>query len=504
MLSKRLLETVCLVLFGFSSLSLVGRDVVTVDTMGGKTMAHEDTRPVCELHVLIHGTFGSAVTLLSYPLVKKDTLHDTAYLKLQRLMRHSKLGQHHRILGELGLHEIMLEDKCPSGNLPTYYVASTHDAIRREVSAAPAHEHRYFIFGWNGLLSQRERRRESIRLYNELVSKVAQLEAAGFRVELDLTAHSHGCNVVLNLALIHACLFAPDSLPATTDRNVVTCMLNLLDGGAAADLSAILGDANAQQAAHLYRKPTRPLPVIDRVTLLAIPVQPETAPFIISPLFASVVQVYSENDGVIVRDILSSVAQSTMLFDPELIKGHDHIKVVRWMNNRTPLDFCRLCDEKKYKVQPSRVTPFKDLTQARMKRLKNGGGNPDSHHQYDPTHADFWSVGNKRDGMFFESVPLLVYLPLVHNLLQEVDKEAQFFDFCLMGRDNNQRAEGLLYRVHEHKKADLCAHREISLEPVNATKVVAKKLMQVRSQVNVALNIKSPFKRKSGQNSPTA
>ena len=106
------------------------------------------------------------------------------------------------------------------------------------------------------------------------------------------------------------------------------------------------------------------------------------------------------------------------------------------MNNRMPVDFCQRCDDQKKKIDKrSYFGALKDLSSRSMHRLKNGGGNPDSHHEQDPTHVDFWAIGNLRDGAFFDQVPLFVFIPLMRKLLLAAADDAQYFDFCLRDHD---------------------------------------------------------------------
>ncbi len=462
----------------------------TLDT-GSKALPKLAIKPVCELNVFVHGSYGSAFALLSYFRVKKDNLNNTAYLSLQRAMRETELVRYRRFSGRAGFLEVTPGTSVVV-NDPARYVIGAYDAIRREVEPNNTHENRYFLFGWSGLLSQRERRSEAICLYNELAALAAEVEAQGKTPVINLYCHSHGCNVALNLALVDACLFDVKSIPAGTEPEVITCMGSLLAGGAVANLPALVGQQKAAAREKMYAKPKLRLKNIDRLIMLCLPVQPETAPLVTSSLFGSVLQIYSDNDGILYRDAFSSKKLSTALFDPALLQGHPSIKVIRWMNNRMPVDFCQRCEDQKNKIdKKSRFSALKDLSPASMNRLKNGGGNPDSHHEQDPTHADFWAVGNLRQGAFFEQVPLFVFIPLMRKLLRAAADDGQYFDFCLQGSDND--AQAVLFNSTQANNPELCATGEVSLRSVRWARSGVQRALDVSKKLRIAIKIRSPF-----------
>lgn len=448
-------------------------------------------KPVCELNVFVHGSYGSAFALLSYFKVKNDNLNNTAYLSLQRAMRETDFVRYRRFSGKAGLLEVTTATSVVVNN-SARYVIGAYDAIRREVEPNDIHENRYFLFGWSGLLSQRERRSEAICLYNELAALAAEVKAQGKTPLINLYCHSHGCNVALNLALVAGCTFDVKSIPATTEAEVIISMDSLLAGGAVANLPALVGQQKAAARQKMYAKPKLRLKNIDRLIMLCLPVQPETAPLVTSSLFGSVLQIYSDNDGILYRDAVSSKKVSTALFDPALLHRHPSIKVIRWMNNRMPVDFCQPCDDQKKKIDKrSYFGALKDLSSRSMHRLKNGGGNPDSHHEQDPTHADFWAVGNLRDGAFFEQVPLFVFIPLMRKLLLAAADDAQYFDFCLFDTDN--QAQALLFNSTHADHPQLCATGETSLRPVQWARSGVQHALDVRKKLRIAIKIRSPF-----------
>lgn len=448
----------------------------------------EQALPVCDLYVFVHGTYGSYFSFLSYPNVRKDVVKGTTYLAVQRAMRDTEWVRYNRFMDGPGMCEVTPGIDLPR-NHTARYVIGAFAAIQREVHPDDMHEHRYFLFGWNGLLSQRERRRESIRLYNELVSLVTQVKAAGKMPVVHVYGHSHGCNVMLNLGLVDACSFDLSSLPEHTESGVVACMKKLLAGEAVHDLKEMLKQNFTDDIAEWYRKPMVRLSAIADLVLFGVPVQPETASLIVSPLFKRVLHVYSDNDGVPDKDPVSSRAAAKAFFDEEIIKNHPNIKIVRWIHDRLSTDRCEQCEQQKTAKKP-RFAKLKNFKPERFKRLRNGGGNPDCHHPLDPTHADFWSIGKDRGGAFFERVPLVVFTPLLNDLVDAAGEDQQL-DFCLLG-EGIQAAAGL-YVKNKGVDPVLVAGGAVSLAPIEWARDGVRRILNVRKKLEIRVTFKSPF-----------
>lgn len=448
----------------------------------------EQSLPICDLHIFVHGTYGSYFSFLSYPNVRKDIVEGTTYLAVQRAMRDTEWVRYNRFMDGPGMCEVTPGVDLPK-NHTARYVIGAFAAIQREVSPNDTHEHRYFLFGWNGLLSQRERRREAIRLYNELVHLVTLVRAAGKRPVLHVYGHSHGCNVMLNLGLVDACSFDLNSLFEYIEPDVVACMKKLLSGGAVQDLKEMLKQNFTDDIPAWYQKPTVRLSEIADLVIFGVPIQPETAPLVISPLFKRVLQVYSDNDGVPDKDPVSSRVAAKVLFDEAIIKNHSNIKIVRWMHDRLSTDLCEQCEQQKT-AKKSRFERFKNFNPARIKRLRDGGGNPDCHHPMDPTHADFWSIGKKRGGAFFEQVPLVVFVSLL-NALVDAAGDAQQLDFCLLG-EGEQAIAGLFIK-NPDAEPKLIAGSTVSLAPIEWARDGVQQILNVRKRLEIGVTFKSPF-----------
>ncbi len=117
----------------------------------------------------------------------------------------------------------------------------------------------FYTFGWSGRLDQSHRKIWGHRLYHHLTQEIKALTQKldkNHELKVIILAHSHGGNVVLNLA--HAEKIFQQNLS------------------------------------------------VDQVVLLATPIQSETAKFIYSPVFKKIYNVFSPKDFVQIIDIVST------------------------------------------------------------------------------------------------------------------------------------------------------------------------------------------------------
>lgn len=131
-----------------------------------------------------------------------------------------------------------------------YHLRSLADALS---GADPKHypSGTMYLFGWNGDLSFKERMGAAVLLHRELCDVINQYEQKyKVKPKIRIITHSHGGNVVLNMANLK------------NEQNLV----------------------------------------IDELILLACPVQKETVDFILSPMFKEVFVLYSSTDLLQVID----------------------------------------------------------------------------------------------------------------------------------------------------------------------------------------------------------
>lgn len=217
----------------------------------------EDNEPW--MTVFVHGII-SVKPYLSVPNIFKfieDDIDDTVYCDTVGLMREDPLfykAQAMQSLGLLAIDPERIEQGYASGLLAVAFECSLTQIGR----GSNYNNHRYYTFGWDGILSQMHRYNEARRLYEALELESARLEKEmGRRPKIRLVGYSHGGNVCLNLAAVRR-----------------------------------------------QEKADSPL-AIDELTLIGMPVQNETDFLINDPLFVSIDHIYSRNDRVQKMDCFS-------------------------------------------------------------------------------------------------------------------------------------------------------------------------------------------------------
>lgn len=367
--------------------------------------------------VFIHGTYGSALGMLSAHHVFRDKTEGTLYHKLQKILRNNELFYSNRLMSEPGL--VKLNTKFLQENqaqrVSTLLVSSYHK-IAQEVNPGIGED--YFTFGWNGLLSQTERRREALRLYNELSAEVALYHAQGVEPKVRLVCHSHGGNVALNLASIYENLREAKSAKFSADA--------MQQMGQLLSLSKL--------STFPYSYPEGTSFSIDELVLYATPIQVETEGFAFSPIFKHVYNLFSENDVVQTADILSTKARkSSRKISMKKRKKEEllHVTQAQIVVNR--------------KIGRRGRRPVRRINLKAVLR----GGKLISEHPQDPAHADFWCVSWSKQELFFDPLPLVVFTPVLlkalenhtgsQNLAVNITR-GNVNSFCMMVLDNHEHA----------------------------------------------------------------
>lgn len=204
------------------------------------------------LMVFIHGTllpfpslecFGSALHTF---LAKGRTLKKSWYqLYIDKLKQNSIFK--YQPNGPDGLHLI---DGTSSAT--AQIAAAVLECFYQQ--AEPTVKLSCYTFGWNGRLSQKKRLYAAFDLYRQLTDELTHF--APEKTTITLIGHSHGGNVILNLA----------------------------------------------QAEETYKKHLS----IDKILLLGTPVQSETQPLLASPIFKSIYHFYSHGDSIQKLDFIST------------------------------------------------------------------------------------------------------------------------------------------------------------------------------------------------------
>ena len=117
----------------------------------------------------------------------------------------------------------------------------------------------------------------------------------------------------------------------------------------------------------------------------------------------------------------------------------------------------------------------------------------ESHHPEDPTHFDFWGVGNKHSDLFFEQVPLLVLLPFFYKHLTTAG-DAQYLDCCLKGLDSTIKMS--LFDSTTLGGERCCVTDTISLDPIKKARLGIQHVLNVKKLFKINMTLSLPFIKK--------
>ena len=407
--------------------------------------------------VFIHGTCASGLALISLTKVLLDKTDKTLYQKIHRGIR----KQHWFAGNNFGLLPIDLkkESDAPYPDL-AYYIIKTYRSLELASHEAKTN-HDFYLFGWNGMLSQTERSKESVRLYNELASLIAQYKSFNITPKIRLVCYSHGGNVALNLGAIHSVL------TNTTTPFYTTEQLNLMTSILAHDITS--SHDFRPEASQWYKKPTNTTLQIDELILYATPIHQETESFCTSPLFKRVVNLYSENDTIQPSDIMTTqFRHCKQVLDKRFLQNqNNNIVQVKIMINRT----MQKNDQNEQKTATlnyrEQFSKTKKLVSSMNISAAMRGGNPMHEYHEDLTHTDFWWVSFRTPELFFTPLPFVIFTPVILQALDNaaiLDTSTKFFDLNVTTNTTEDTATFSLY-LHDNP-TELVSEQKCSLQPV--------------------------------------
>ncbi|MFH1832523.1 MAG: hypothetical protein ABH827_07060 [bacterium] len=297
--------------------------------------------PVHRMTIFIHGTFSSQMGLLSYSEVVRDKVKGTLYKKTQKKMRKDPSYYAGQPIQEKGLVSIIPTfDPAQIDNkkYAAYPLIKAYQMVTQEIQKTSSYKNNeinyYYTFGWSGLISQYQRRKEAVRLYNTLVEEVENFKKRGINPKITILTHSHGGNLCLNLGAIGFLLNSEKLISGGVFSDISDAneslekMAEILKA-----LSSKENTCSIKGQRHYDYLPVFKDLIIDELILLGTPVQPETQYFWSFPTFNKIYNVYSDADTVQEMDWVSTKKSSS---DKRFIATSDNKKLmqIRVMYNR--------------------------------------------------------------------------------------------------------------------------------------------------------------------------
>jgi hypothetical protein len=221
--------------------------------------AKEAQEQNAEMFVLVHGTIKPAeFSFSSVMKIMRDKVDNTLYSLAASYIRQDPTFYNVQAMQERGLVKIDITPQSRRSNA-AHIVGSMYD-LQLEQLDKKFETNLYYTLGWNGLLSDSKRYEEAEFFHEELNKELERLAQKEIYPSITVIAYSHGANVVLYL-------------PAARDNNP-----------------------------SFQEKPF----IIDKLVLLAAPIQKETDYFSADPLFKAIYNIYSTEDNIQILDLFSS------------------------------------------------------------------------------------------------------------------------------------------------------------------------------------------------------
>lgn len=371
------------------------------------------------LNFFIHGTYGVSTASAS---IGKIVLNSNVSGSAHELLSRSLLRQKSKLLYNLSLmydeglfrinpHAKNIDEKLIS--LALFPTIQAFDYIKHLSQKSNDAIDLFYVFGWHGLLSQSGRMESSAALYNAITWEKNALAEHLASINSDKTiqvqvyGHSHGGNVALNLAWInnYENLNNIKKLYTTFDLDKVgeICSQGCFEQVQNLTSKYVQKDCQVKYPMDewLYQpeKSKTPSPLVNKLYLLATPIQAETWPLIFSNTFEQTVNLYSDKDFIQIADIFSTQTHSSKRTVAQCLvtQGNETFK---------------LCEKKRLvqiEVQHS-STSCSEIT--------------------GPSHKDFWFINwNETDNQNnLKPEPVLCIAPFVHDLLDKIPDDNFIFD----------------------------------------------------------------------------
>lgn len=378
--------------------------------------------------VFVHGTFGTVIGLLNVFDVIKDDVEKTTYKKVINRMRRDPFFYQLQPLHTKGLVRIeptFEPDQSDGANGKKYAIfpiSKSYEELEDKIE--PYTEKNYFYtYGWSGLISQQRRRKEAIRFFNALTDEYQKLTQAGIKPRIRLITHSHGGNVILNMAgmydLLSSDLSKPltpiteEGIPDKDHRDALTQLKTLLASLPSRENIEKDIPEDSEKKWDYYPEYSNPEEenyiTIDELITLGTPVQPETTPFFFSDFFKTIYHIYSAGDTVQKMDWVSTkryYSDQKITPEHETLYAHEKSPVIIQSQLMVNHD-----------IESENNNPKTEEPSWLEKLLSIGQTNND------PSHKELWFMAWKNQSRmtpaqeFLSPLPFVTLIPACKNAL---------------------------------------------------------------------------------------
>lgn len=326
-----------------------------------------DEKIPIEITIFIHGAISTSwkALLLYFFSFWRDDISGTVYEKIVPKIRNDVFFYQNHAMQGLGLvaldiNEVKKGDAA--AGLALLFNSILSDLHKKEKIR------RYYTYGWQGHFTKKARKKEAETLYVTLLDLYQTVISEGFEPKFRLIGYCHGAQMITELADIHR----------KYDKNNETMRL-----------------------------------ILDEIILLAMPVSPDTASLLTSPLFKKIYHIFSSKDRIQKIDLFVT---KTLIASREIPVRENNKKLT----------------EKLIQIELKIKTYIREkMKKINFNKTKHVLGHKRHWKNTSPGHIELWFFGwtpdNYRTDLIFYPLPGLTFIPYIIHLIEQ---EESFFDPC--------------------------------------------------------------------------
>lgn len=407
------------------------------------------------LNVFVHGSFSTVLGFLNFSDVLKDKVSGTEYRTIAKKMRdddHFFMYQPMLRRGLIKITPTFEGAEFGKKMYAAYPLIKAYELVDDHV-ALPRVTNFFYTFGWSGLISKNSRRFEAIRLYNELTEELDRYHIKGIHPKVRLITHSHGGNLCLNLASVHAVVNAKkldDDFAFSKNKDEDEALHAMLATIKTLKSKEAVQDLPDQKKWDYV--PRHHQLKIDELVMYGTPIQQETELFCYAPIFGKVFNFYSAQDVIQRADWVSSKQKMSRQRIKQAVDRVNNKKVyqIKIMFEHA------LASEKYFKgceLRPRESFGTQDGAESVKQQNIFGdflsGMNIAKKTSKDPSHKALWFFLSKQEVLENQTplgnLPVMILTPLLLRAIQQAGLND--FDLNIKNDEKNLVVE---YVPHDH------------------------------------------------------
>ena len=177
--------------------------LITLNTHRSLATTKKNKNDQVWITIFIHGTIGAILrngNLNLFFTLLTDSVEDSQYKKATAHIRKDPSILKEQAIQKLGLQKINKKDIRP-GKAATA-LALIFDKLDFWLHGRKSNLNYYFTEGWSGLVSRKERKKESKQFYIDLANLIQEFKQKKINPKIRIIGYSHGGSFAFNLATI--------------------------------------------------------------------------------------------------------------------------------------------------------------------------------------------------------------------------------------------------------------------------------------------------------------